>query len=160
MPRRPPIRDDLLHFYREALRLSVLAAVPLALLGIASAIKAVAAEAPPYSFRSWVALVATVAVVYASAATCSAITFWLARPIRRGLLGYLAMGAIVAPVLFASAALVGYLAWASGGQLLFGRFGASRRIFLQHLPVILAGCAALGSLIGAADWAHRRRPAA
>jgi hypothetical protein len=142
-----------------ALGLCCFAALPLAAIGLLNLWQAAKGSQPELGLQEWLLAVVVIFSSYFAAATLAAPAFWLTRPLRPRLLGYLITGVLLTPIVYGSVAYAGYLAWEPTGRIVFGRPGETQQEFLASLPLVVVFCACVGLPGGFLVWLKARKRA-
>ncbi|HEY2066316.1 MAG TPA: hypothetical protein VGG84_10195 [Gemmatimonadaceae bacterium] len=143
-----PFVDDLLTGVAMAYGFSLIAAIPLGLVGILAMGHVLFGHRPLTELRDWALTVVAVLSSYALAAVVGSPIFAVCRPIRGRLWGSALTGALVAPVIFGSVWFMAIVMWNPAGQMLFGDRVTSRADFVAFGRFLLPFIAAVGLVAG------------
>jgi hypothetical protein len=108
------------------------------------------------SLLQWLLVCLAVFGSYFVAATVAAVAFWLTRPLRPGLLGYVLSGIVITPIVYGSIAFCAYVAWEPEGRFFFGNNGETPQSFLAGIPGALGFFAVVGIPFGLVFWWRSR----
>lgn len=148
----PSFKADLLLGFGVALGLSLIAAIPLGLILLATLAGAIVGRGTFAEVRDWLITAVAVCASYFLAAAVAAPIYSLCRPIRGRLWGAAITGAVMAPLIYSTFSVVGIVLWEPVGRLLFGDRGETRESFIAFARVAPIIFAAVGLFGGPFVW--------